>query len=306
MNGDLVDILVATYNGERFLKEQLTSLLQQDHPHIHIYIRDDSSTDHTKELINQYVVSFPDKITVIPNHTNLGIKGNFSELLENSNANYVMFSDQDDIWMTNKVRISLEKMKQLEKKFPLGTPLLIHSDLKVVNADLSVKYESFWHYAGLNPKAKKLNQLLVQNNVTGCTMLLNRSLANLCLPIPKETLMHDWWITLVASAFGQIDYVNEATILYRQHATNDTGAKSYSIYRYLFSKSSNCSQKTYVQARVFLERYASRLDKSQKKLIETYALLGSMPYFQQKMHLLKGRFFKQGFLRNSKHLLLRN
>lgn len=303
---DQIDILLATYQGAHYLAEQIDSILNQTYPNTHLLIRDDHSSDNTQEIIIRYAKQFPDKITMIPSYKNLGIKGNFSHLLQLSQANYAMLSDQDDIWHPDKVSKTFQLMQSLETRYGEETPLLIHTDLTVVNADLSLKCNSFWRYTGLNSEATSLNRLLPQNNLTGCTMLLNRPLIDFCLPIPQEAIMHDWWIGLVAAAFGKICPLNESTLAYRQHCSNDTGAKPYNFIHFLKSKTSNSVERTYRQAEQFLECYTDGLTEQQIDLIHTYASLGALPYWKQKLAIIKHGFFKQGLLRNIKHLAFYN
>jgi len=302
-----IDILLASYQGEKFIEEQIQSILNQSYTDFHLWIRDDCSTDRTPLILQQLATKHPEKITIIPSTQNLGVRGNFSELMNHGKAPYVMFSDQDDYWLPNKIELTLTRMQELEKTYEKSSPLLVHTDLKVVKSNLSEISPSFWKYVHINPKADTLNRLLTQFVVTGCTMMLNRPLANLAKPIPQDCYMHDWWIALVAASFGHIGYCSEPTILYRQHTTNDTGAKKYRIKRILdtlFSKTKSNHQRTIKQAQVFLERYGSQLDPKKRKLIELYSTLSKRSYISRKIITLKNRIFKTGFLRNLYHFLI--
>lgn len=306
---DQVDILLATYQGALFIRQQICSIFTQTYPHVHVWIRDDGSSDNTLQLIQHINCLYPHSISTLPGQTNLGIKGNFSELMKHSTAPYVMFSDQDDVWLPNKIEYSLALMKKMEMDYGCQVPLLVHTDLKVVKSNLTEIHPSFWSYANLNPRLVHLNRLLPQNVLTGCTMLMNRALVELAHPIPNEAIMHDWWIALVASSFGHIRHLNLPTVLYRQHGSNDTGAKLHSMREFIkrtwrpTSKKSDCLSQTYIQAQVFLERYADHLDKKSLALLRAYIALEQLPYLQQKKQILKYRFLKNGFLRNLKGLL---
>lgn len=307
---DQVDILLATYQGSRYLQEQIESILHQNYPYIHLWIRDDRSSDSTQTLLERFAYFYPDRISIIPSHQRKGIRGNFSELMGYSKANYIMFADQDDKWLPNKIDLSLKAMKKLEVAHGDKVPLLIHTDLKVVKADLSIISESFWKYACLDPNQMSMNYLLTQNRLTGCTMLMNRPLLEIAVPIPDDSLMHDWWVALAAGAFGYIGYVNEPTMLYRQHNSNDTGAKKYGIANYVKrsiadESKRNSAKQTYQQAQLFLDRYALELDPANIDVLKAYAGLSDASYAVQKMQILKYKFFKSGFLRNLKHLLLK-
>ncbi len=224
-------------------------------------------------------------------------------------APYILFADQDDQWLPNKIELSLNLLQTMEQRYGSTVPLLVHTDLKVVGKDLSEIAPSFWRYANLNPHLTRLNRLLVQNNLTGCTMLMNRTLLKLAYPIPDAAVMHDWWIALVVSCFGHIQPLNQPTLLYRQHGLNDTGAKPYGLWRFFqqsaqeTTKKAVCTSRTYDQAHLLLERYEALLNEQQKTLLEAYAQLPTLSFLQQKRKIIKHRFFKQGFLRNLKLLI---
>jgi glycosyltransferase involved in cell wall biosynthesis len=307
-----IDILLATYQGGQYLDEQISSIIEQSYPHFHLWIRDDQSSDHTLQLINQWIEAYPQKITLIPSDCNLGIIQNFSTLLCYSQAPYICFADQDDKWLPHKLEWSLKKMQLLEQQYGVTTPLLVHSDLAVASKDLSILHSSFWRYARLNSQLTGLNRLLIQNNVTGCTMMMNRALVNLAKPIPENVLMHDWWIALVAACFGHIGSIERPTLLYRQHGLNDTGAKENSIRHYLKQKptekkkKNNAMKRSYYQAKLMLDRYGHLLDEKKANLLLAYKNLDSQPYFIQKMQMLKYNFHKQGFLRALRTFLRKN
>lgn len=310
-----VDILMATYNGQQFLSEQIDSILTQTHSNIHLYIRDDGSQDDTRKIIQEKKALYPTKITHVPAEVRLGIIGNFSALMEQSKAEYVMFSDQDDIWLPNKIAYTLSKLHSLEITHGTKCPLLVHTDLQVVDEKLKVLDLSFWNYSKLNPKrSHTLNKLLMQNVITGCTMMMNRALVDLSKPIPKEVMMHDWWIGLVAAAMGKVDTVNEPTILYRQHGKNQLGAKKERLFplinRFLSQPKEHIKLITTLlnrqckQATLFLNRYESSLNKNQQEMVQSFSQLHNKPFLQKIYHVCKYRFFKNGFLRNTRMLLL--
>jgi glycosyltransferase involved in cell wall biosynthesis len=304
-----VDILMATYNGEKYLDAQIQSILKQTYQHFRILICDDHSKDGTKSLIEKYLKDHPNKIFKIDTPVNLGAKGNFSFLMEHVSANYIMFSDQDDLWIEDKIAKTLNQMKILEKLHGQNLPLLVHSDLKVVDKDCNLIDSSFWKYSNLKVYSyHKTNRFLIQNVVTGCTMMMNRNLCELAHPVPQESFMHDWWIALVASTFGKIGLVNEPTILYRQHGSNTLGAKKFATWNFLrdgfkrFWKNDKNFQDQVAarvnQAKVLLERYQDRLKATDKQLIHDYIMLQTYPWFKKRVVVLRHGFFRSGFLRN--------
>lgn len=223
-----VDILLGAYNGEKYIQAQIESVLNQSHKNLRLIIRDDCSQDSTLEIIKKWKESHPEKIVIIPSEDRQGAKGNFSALMRHAQSPYVMFCDQDDVWMEGKVSKSMALMQRMEEQYGTVQPCLVHTDLKVVDQDLRPVSDSFWQYARLFPRqGGGFTRILMQNVVTGCTALMNRSLFDLMQKIPPEALMHDWWAALVASAFGRIGALPEPTVLYRQHAKNVLGAQKF-------------------------------------------------------------------------------
>lgn len=303
-----VDVLLATFQGARFLEEQLESILTQSHPSLHLFVRDDGSSDQTVPILKKWMEIYPHKITFLSFDKHLGIQGNFSELMKVSTAPYVMFADQDDKWLRNKVEITLNQLKALERQYGSHLPLLVHTDLKVVDQNLNEIAPSFWTYSGLNPDQASLNRVLSQNITTGCTALMNRTLVDLASPIPSTAIMHDWWIALVAACFGHIEFVDQQTILYRQHQSNDTGARKYGLLSFLQQtvkekkRKSNCLRQTYQQAQSLLDQYKEQLPDEKRALLQAYVNMENLPCFEKLHQMMKFQFFKQGFLRNAKML----
>lgn len=298
-------VLMATYNGGAFIDEQLASLRAQTYTDWRLWVRDDGSTDGTLETIRR-CAALDERVTLLePDGIRKGASGSFSSLLERfaPEADYLMFCDQDDVWLPNKVEITLARMQELEARFGVESPLLVHTDLSVTDRELNVVAASFWRYQGLNPDIKGLSRLLVQNNVTGCTMMVNRVLAMLASPVPSQAIMHDWWLAVVAAAFGKIGDVPDPTMLYRQHGANDTGAKNYNLAYVLRKMREGASAKaslliTQCQACAFLERYESSLVPAQRLLGKAYCHLSSRGFWTRRWQILQFGFFKQGFFRN--------
>lgn len=302
-----VDILLAAFNGERYLAEQITSLFHQSYANIHLIVRDDASTDGSEAIIEKQKQLYPQQITFVKAEQNQGLIQNFSSLLNSSSSNYIMLCDQDDVWFKEKIAKSLTKMKELEAHYGKDIPLLVHTDLAVVSENLEPISHSFWKYAHLTPQnASSLNRLLAQNSITGCTLLINRELLELAIPIPKEAVMHDWWISLVAAAFGKIGMIDEATMLYRQHGNNDTGAKPYGIFSSFarFNKLAS-RQKIYRnhkqrfrQAEAFYERFKAMLSLDQQELIQSFLMMEKTSFPHKMFLMFRYDLYKQGILRN--------
>lgn len=220
-----VEVLVATYNGQTYLPALLDSLLYQT-VSVHILIRDDRSSDQTPSIIDAYKKKYPKQITRIPNDGGLsGAAHNFSHLLSASKAPYVLLADQDDIWDLDKTALSLSAMQSKEEEFGSFTPILIHTDLRVVDQNLNLLAASFLDFQGLDIGRQRVADLIGQNVVTGCTAMLNRALCQKVIPVPDAAVMHDWWIALVAASLGKIGFVPRSTVSYRQHNMNALGAQ---------------------------------------------------------------------------------
>lgn len=306
-----INILLSTYNGSTYLSEQLDSILSQNHEDWVLWVRDDNSKDNTRDILNGYAER-DNRIHILANdYLSLGAKNSFSTLLERQKgADYVMFCDQDDVWLPSKIQITLEAMVSMEAKCG-RIPILVHSDLYVVDASLNLISRSFWKYQLINPKSKNLNKILVSNNVTACTAMLNKALIDLAKPIPKMAIMHDWWVALVASAFGEIAYINQPLIYYRQHGTNNVGARKYNL-SYILKKISNVIKDrelheitllSVAQANSFKLRYRHQLDSNLLKMLEVYANLMTLDFLEKRLSFFKYRFFKSGLARNLSFLL---
>jgi hypothetical protein len=192
----------------------------------------------------------------------------------------------------------------MEKEYGEETPILIHTDLKVVDNNLNLINPSFRNYQNLDPNPQNLlPRLLVQNFVTGCTMMINKPLKDLIIPIPTQAIMHDWWIALTAASFGKIAYISEPTVLYRQHEQNTVGARAWGI-NYIFSRANNINKiktdihKTILQAQIFREIYQNKLSKEQLEIINTYIDLPNKPLLLRKYLMIKNGYYQLGKLKN--------
>ncbi len=301
-----IDIVLATYNGAAFLEEQISSILQQTYKNWRLLVRDDGSTDRTIEIVEQFAKDNPDKILLIADGDgNLGCTGNFNRLMEQSTAGYVAFCDQDDVWLEHKLAVSMERMQALERDHGSEVPLLVHTDLCTVDESLRVIGPSFWRYQGLRPAhANQFARLLIYNVVTGCSMLINRALRDRALPVPAEAKIHDWWIALVAAAFGVAGNVATPTALYRQHDGNRTGAQAFAGWKFLIRAHEFAGNRpgsrarlleTLRQARAFHARYRSDLRTSDSKVLDDALAIPNSGLFKRVFRALRhGGMLPQG------------
>ena len=298
-----VRILLATYNGEKYIGEMIESILAQSFGDWQLVLSDDQSKDGTLSILEDYARRYPDRITHYRSGLHFGnAQGHFLHLLgQFPDAPYIMFCDQDDIWHREKVSQTLKKMKEIEQP---EIPAVVHTDLRVVDGQLQELAPSFLAYSGLSGHRLELKQLLVQNVVTGCTMMINRSLAELAnahLPEGK-ILMHDWWLAMIGAALGKTGFLDQATIDYRQHGGNTVGAKDTRSLSYIAKKIRNdgvrkAMEDTYAQAEVFLEAFGEMMTPEQRKTVADYAALRHRGPMARRAAFLKGGYYKYGLQR---------
>jgi len=239
---DDISVVICTYNGAKYIEEQLESIRKQSIPAREIIVCDDNSSDDTIQCVADYKKKHQEiNIRILVQETNVGVIKNFEFGLTEANSKYIALSDQDDIWLEKKLEMTLKRMKALETLYGDHLPLLVHTDLLVVNDALDMINSSFIKMKGLQCSHidNDLKSLFLQNYVTGCTILINRVARDNAVPFPNNIIMHDWWIALVVAGLGKIDFLNEVTIKYRQHGENVVGAKRYislRSFRGLFKK----------------------------------------------------------------------
>ena len=234
-----VEILLATFNGEPYLSEQLDSILSQDTQNWHLTASDDGSSDRTVEILDAYAQTYPEKITrVVSGRQFHNARDHFFWLMEQCDADYIQFCDQDDVWHPDKLRLLQEALEEAEAAYGADTPLLAFSDQAVVDKDLGLIAPSLMTLQQQNPKVLDYRNLLYQNVVSGCTMAVNRPLAKLAAGCTdtQQVIMHDWWLALTAARFGKMVYVDRATIDYRQHSDNSVGATDVRSPVYVIKK----------------------------------------------------------------------
>ena len=229
-----VTILMSTYNGEKFLREQLDSIIGQDMQEWRLVVRDDGSTDGTMEILQRYAAK-DKRMQVTADGQNMGVIRSFEYLLQHyGTEGYIAFADQDDVWLPNKLRISIETIQRTEQEYGESTPIAVHTDLIVTDEQLQEISKSYWDYTGIKPHIlnQKTEYLTIYNSVTGCTLLLNQAGRKVSLPFSEKALMHDSAIAVsIKKEGGQVVPIDEATLYYRQHGDNASGAIKYDLWR---------------------------------------------------------------------------
>jgi glycosyltransferase involved in cell wall biosynthesis len=220
----LVSVALATYNGETFLTEFLASLNRQSWSNLEIVVSDDCSSDGTSALLQAYRGAVP--LTIVDTLERVGIVRNFERAMIACSGDYIALADQDDVWDGEKITGLMNRLQAVEAKLAEGVPLLVFSDVEIVNDVLERMSPSYFSFARKSHDARHVRDFLLGNHIPGCAMLFNRALLDLSMPMPVDFAMHDWWLALVAAAFGEILYVDEPYVKYRQHANNAVGASA--------------------------------------------------------------------------------
>ncbi|HFI0862273.1 TPA: glycosyltransferase family 2 protein [Streptococcus suis] len=290
-----VNILMSTYNGQQFLAEQIRSIQDQSYTDWTLFIRDDGSSDNTKEILKDFERQ-DSRIHLIDNDKsdNLGVIKSFHKLVNHDRADYYFFSDQDDVWLPNKLELSLKETKN----YLADLPLMVYMDLKVVNQDLEIMTESMVksqsHHANT-----ELVQELTENTVTGGVAMINHALAEMWQET-DDILMHDWYLALLASAFGNLVFIDRPGELYRQHSDNVLGARTLSKRfkkwirpHILFAVYWDLIKNSQKQARHLLQM---PLSQSNRELIEAFVNIMDKPMLERfrilrKYGLRKNKFF---------------
>lgn len=228
-----VDILLATYNGARYLPELLASLEAQEGAGFQVLVRDDGSRDETLAILTAWAARLPGRVVLLPTDQPTGSAArNFDRLMQASTADYVLFADQDDVWHPNKVAVTVAALRAGEQEIGgADRPVLAFCDLALIDGAGGKLQDSFRAFQRLDAQAGvRLQRLLLNNVVTGCAMGVNRTALALCGPLPEAAVMHDWWLALLCAGRGTIKVMPECLIDYRQHDGNVVGARADTVF----------------------------------------------------------------------------
>lgn len=318
-----VNIILAAYNGEKYIIEQIETIIKSGFTHWKLWVFDDGSTDGTRLIVEDYERKYPDKIVYKQNERNKGVTLNFLEGLctvessiktskdvldkgasgdKSDMNNYYMFCDQDDAWMPDKIERTLRQMKKVEKKYGINSPAAVYTDAVVVDDKLKVLSSSFYKVSKLDTRRKDIPHLMMENKLIGCTVMINEALVNKITVLPQNARYHDWWIGLIASAFGHISYLPKPTLYYRQHSGNVVGNQNFTAYvKNRFSslnKQKEAIHKCILQAKEFYDIYNQDLSETTKNEIYIFANLNKKDYIERKKMVIRHGYLKTGILRN--------
>ncbi len=263
-----VAILMSTYNGEKYLQAQIDSIKNQSESDWKLYIRDDGSTDGTEDIIKKNTAQDSRIEYVFDEERNLGPKCSFFKLLKEIDADYYFFCDQDDVWKENKLEVMLSVIKEKECE----QPILVYSSLECVDSNLKRVENDFENLMG---KLKKPTDRFIGNDMPGVTMLFNKKVRELFMKTTDYAgiEMHDWWIALIAANFGEIYFIDQKLVLYRQHGTNTVGAGHNGgflkkiFHADVLKRQEKLVNVSYKQTKAFFEQYGHQLDEKHRKFL---------------------------------------
>ncbi|WP_299436612.1 glycosyltransferase family 2 protein [uncultured Rhodospira sp.] len=306
-----VDVLLATYNGEEYLVELLESIVNQDYHEFGIIARDDGSTDRTKDILEDFSSLYPDKILVVEDDRPTGsAKSNFAELLSYSKADYVLFADQDDIWLPKKIQILVDFILEHEAKWGKEVPIYVFSDTVVTDSNLNTISESYFSFKKIDTSAaSSLSNVLVCPPMLGCASVINRALRELMLPMPVDKITgHDWWGLLVAAVFGKVLCCQTPTVLYRIHGSNSSAQKEVRLGSYIKVRGKVKAVRRgfclrQLQALALLERFGDHIPHDKRCILSHFLSIKNDSFFLRRIKIVKGRYLYPDLIRNVAMLL---
>lgn len=220
----MISVCMATYNGEKYIKEQLDSILKQIGENDEIIISDDGSTDLTISILKQYASEYAN--IMIKKGPRQGVIKNFENALMHSKGDYIFLSDQDDIWVDGKVS---KIMEQFNKK---KASVVLH-DAVIVDGNGTEIGDSFFKHRGSKPGF--INNM-VKNSYLGCCMAFDRNILNIALPFPESIEMHDWWIGLLGELYGDVIFLDDRLLRYRRHGNNVSSFHHHPLRKMIFNR----------------------------------------------------------------------
>ena len=273
----MIAIIMGVYNGEKYIKEQIGSIIAGDCKDWKLFIFDDGSKDNTDNIVKEFIKNYPDKIYFEKNRENFGAAGNFFNGIKRvarelaPEAEYFCFSDQDDVWVEDKLSRSLAKIKEIEG----GRPSLVFSDVAITDKNLKVTADSYFKAEKVDNTKIALNYLLMENKFIGGTVMVNKALVDAELKAEEKGLlphkkakMHDWWFGLIAAGISKLKEIRQR------------------IYQNV------------EQAEEFLLYFEDSLPPDRKRITKEFVKLKDRGFIGRRVSLIKNRFFKSGFIRN--------
>ncbi|MDO4343737.1 MAG: glycosyltransferase family 2 protein [Eubacteriales bacterium] len=284
----VICILLSTYNGEKYLEQQLDSIFAQTFENFILFVRDDGSSDHTTTILNAYQKKYPERMHIIPNpeKKNLGYMASFWVLLsECASADYYAFCDQDDVWLPYKLENAVSLLKEEDQQLPV----LYFCNYEYCDADLNPL-----HPAPAVSMPITLKDVLFYTPAFGFSIVINDTLRQMALSTSsRERLPHDGWVQKIAAACGKILYDPRIAAYYRRHdkAVTASNKQLFSlIHHWLFHDILGSSMKeNHYVLDCFAEEYAALLDPDNKRLLTLFTGSSASPLIWAKRLLFRKR-----------------
>ena len=279
-DADSISVALALYNGNRFLSEQLSSLKDQTKKPCELIVVDDCSSDNSVEIANTFSCAFNKRIYL--NDKNGGPVYTFKKLAGLCNGNHIAFCDQDDIWLPQKLELSLAEIKKLNNK----VPAIVYTDMSVIDEQGKLLQQSYFQQRKIRPHKLFFADILYGNIVTGCTALINKAMAAELEKMPLNIMMHDWWMALIAFSFGENFFIDQSTVLYRSHENSVTTKHKtsyFTVFRDDYKKGEFYLKEHIQQAIEFKNMYASCLSKKDLQSLERFIALKNKPFFYKRL-----------------------
>ena len=297
----VVEIAMPAFNCSPWLDDFMQSLLGQESTNWRLIARDDHSDDNTQALLRAWQERVGPRMFILPDsgRKNLGLIGNYNAVLGATSARWVMCADPDDVWLPGKIARTLRAMRQTENTFGATTPIAVCTDAKVVDCDRHPVAPSYWHWSRVDPAlTQQVVRVAMESVALGSTMLVNRALLDLTLPIADGARYQDWWMVMVAAAFGHVTTLDTPTIQYRRHGSNETadpyGASLLQAIRHTLSslgaprrRLNEVLTPAAIQAGAFLKRYRNRLNSQDRSALRSLASLGSLGPLNRRLAVLR-------------------
>lgn len=267
----IIDILLATYNGSRFLVPQLQSIQNQTFTHWRLWIHDDASSDNTTEIVERFAREDSRIVWVNDGVSLHKASENFMHLLSFSTADYVICCDQDDIWFEDKLQVLYDAICQRDNSRPqavYGNGYMYYSDRGLIQGR-----------SVLTPPVMLKDVLFLNGGIQGCAILFNRKMREICMDRPPLLAMHDHLFTLVALTFGEFTFVDRYLMLYRRHSATVTNAANGDFRaktaRFIQKQTPVLDHLHYEAIKSFASHYADRISCEDKRTLERFFALGS-------------------------------
>jgi len=290
-----------TYNCGQWLDQTIDSILAQDITSWRLIVRDDRSADDTGRALAEWQARLGERMTILPDSgaRNLGVTGNYNAVLSATTAAWVMSADPDDVWLPGKILRACQAMRRAEGEFGATTPVAVCSDAAVVDGAGQPVAPSYWRWSRMGlTRIGEAPRVAMESVALGSTMMMNRALLEAALPIPAAAPYQDWWLALVAAAFGHLIPLPEQTILYRRHGSNETADPYSSALGRALGRAVTAPgaarrrlRKVVAQssaiAGAFVERYRDRLEPRDAAALEHLAKLFSLGPLERRIAVLR-------------------